>query len=85
MEEIAKQITINVSHAVEILAAVIIGITFGALSLSANNKVLICHVTGNGSAHVIDIDEHAMPAHLAHGDSLEAAATWLGAGTEAPA
>lgn len=59
-------------------AAVIIGITFGALSLSANNKFMICHVTGNGSAHVIDIDEHALPAHLAHGDSMEAAATWLG-------
>ncbi len=59
-------------------AAIIIGITFGALSLSANSKVLICHVTGNGSAHVIDIDEHAVRAHLDHGDSLEAAATWLG-------
>jgi len=34
MEEIAKQITINVSHAVEILAAVIIGIAVAKTLLS---------------------------------------------------
>lgn len=46
MEEIAKQITINVSHAVEILAAVIIGIAviktllnyFALLRTSKNSK-----------------------------------------------
>jgi len=54
-------------------AAIIIGMTYGALSLGAAERVLICHVQGNGRAHVIEIDEHAVPAHLAHGDSLEAA------------
>jgi hypothetical protein len=52
--------------------AAIIGLTAGALSLKADDdhKVLVCHVTGNGSSHVIDIDKHAWPAHQAHGDSL---------------
>jgi hypothetical protein len=53
-------------------AAVIIGTTYGALSLSAREKVKVCHVTGNGRAHVIEISENAVPAHLAHGDSLAA-------------
>jgi hypothetical protein len=54
--------------------AAIIGLTFGALSLKADDdhKVLVCHVTGKGSSHVIDIDKHAWPAHQAHGDSLAA-------------
>jgi hypothetical protein len=51
--------------------AAIIVMTFGALSLKADegHKYLVCHVTGNGTAHVIDIDEHAWPAHQAHGDT----------------
>jgi hypothetical protein len=53
-------------------AAIIISMTYGSLNLSADNdhKVLVCHVTGNGTFHVIDIDKHALPAHQAHGDSL---------------
>jgi len=55
-------------------AAVIIGgMTYQALNLSAADKVKVCHRTGNGGAHVIEISEHAVPAHLGHGDSLEAA------------
>jgi hypothetical protein len=53
-------------------AAVIIGMTYGALSLSAGEKVKVCHVTGNGRGHVIEISVHALHAHLAHGDSLAA-------------
>jgi hypothetical protein len=54
-------------------AAVIMGMTYQALSLSAPERVMVCHVEGNGSAHVIEISERAVEAHLAHGDSLEAA------------
>ena len=54
-------------------AAAIIGMTYGATILRAHERVKICHVVGNGSGHVIEIDEHAVNAHLAHGDSLEAA------------
>jgi len=60
--------------ALAIGAAAIIGVTFGvtygALSLRAADTVWVCHVTGNGSAHVINIDGHAVPAHMAHGDSV---------------
>ena len=30
--------------------------------------VQMCHVTGNGSFHMISVDGHAEPAHRAHGD-----------------
>jgi hypothetical protein len=38
------------------------------------DKVLICHIPpGNeGNAHTIRVSENAVPAHLAHGDSLGA-------------
>ena len=53
-------------------AAVIIGgLTYQALNLSAAEKVKVCHRTGNDSAHVIEISENAVPAHLNHGDSLD--------------
>lgn len=31
-------------------------------------KVSICHVTGNGSSHLITVSANAIPAHEAHGD-----------------
>ena len=34
------------------------------------NKVDICHITGNGSYHVINVSTSAQSAHLAHGDHL---------------
>jgi hypothetical protein len=60
------------TFALAVGAAVIISLTFGALSLKAgdDHKVKVCHVTGNGTAHVIEIDHHAVQAHLDHGDSL---------------
>jgi hypothetical protein len=53
--------------------AIMFGMTYDARSLSANDKIKICHRTGNGSAHVLSISWHAVPAHLNHGDSLDAA------------
>ncbi len=35
----------------------------------AMEKVLVCHVTGNGSSHTLSIAEAALAAHLAHGDT----------------
>jgi hypothetical protein len=54
-------------------AALIIGMTMGAASLKAAGKVHICHVEGqqSGRAHVIEISDNAMLAHLGHGDSME--------------
>ena len=55
--------------------AVIIGMTYGALSLSADAKVRVCHKVsiGNGKGHVIEISENALKAHLDHGDTVQAA------------
>lgn len=33
-------------------------------------KVDVCHREGNGSYHLINVSENALPAHLAHGDGL---------------
>jgi hypothetical protein len=54
-------------------AALIAGMTLGALRLRASDKVRICHVEGqqSGRAHVIEISDSAVAKHLAHGDSLE--------------
>jgi hypothetical protein len=34
------------------------------------DKVTICHRTGNGSTHQITVSRNALPAHLRHGDTL---------------
>ena len=39
---------------------------------SGNQKVEICHVTGNGNSHTICVNADAVPAHLAHGCALGA-------------
>ncbi len=40
----------------------------GMSSLAFAQKVAVCHVTGNGTYHLILINTNALPAHLAHGD-----------------
>ena len=38
---------------------------------AAADKQLVCHVTGNeGAAHIINVADPAVPAHLGHGDCL---------------
>jgi hypothetical protein len=56
-------------------AALIVGMTMGTTNLRAASRVRICHVEGqnSGRAHVIEISDSAVPAHLGHGDSLEGA------------
>lgn len=39
------------------------------LSAAPKGKVDVCHVEGNGSYHLIRINENALPAHLAHGNA----------------
>ena len=34
------------------------------------NKVKLCHTTGNGSWHVISVNQNAIAAHVAHGDII---------------
>ncbi len=38
--------------------------------LNQNEKVTICHRTGNGSSHPITVSINAVPAHMAHGDAI---------------
>ena len=56
-------------------AALIVGMTMGTANLRAASRVRICHVEGqhSGRAHVIEIADSAVQAHLGHGDSLEGA------------
>ena len=39
---------------------------FGA----SQGKEDVCHLTGNGSYHLINVSVNALPAHLRHGDVL---------------
>lgn len=47
-------------------------VTAGAATVlgSPQGKVDVCHQTGNGSYHVINVSGNAVPAHLRHGDVL---------------
>jgi hypothetical protein len=38
-----------------------------AVPVAANDKVDICHRTGNGEVHLISLSENALAAHQAHG------------------
>ena len=51
-------------------AILLVVLATGAIAGGNNQKVTLCHVTGNGSFHQITVSVHAMPAHLRHGDVL---------------
>lgn len=55
-----------------ILAAVLAVLGAAAAFADSDGKVDICHIPpGNpDNAHVINVSVHAIPAHLAHGDTL---------------
>jgi hypothetical protein len=42
---------------------------------AGQQKVEVCHMTGNGNSHTINIAAPAVPAHVAHGDTQGACAT----------
>jgi hypothetical protein len=46
------------------------GLDAGLSSEAKLPKVDVCHITGNGKYVFINISGNALPAHLAHGDSL---------------
>jgi hypothetical protein len=54
--------------------AVVVGIVLGVLGAAAASagqpKQEVCHRTGGGTFHVIQVAAPAVPAHLAHGDHL---------------
>ena len=49
---------------------VLVATTAASTIGSPQEKVTVCHRTGNGSAHEITISANALPAHLRHGDVL---------------
>ena len=51
-------------------ALLIVVLATGAIAGGNNVKMTVCHVTGNGSSHPLSLSENAVPAHLAHGDTL---------------
>jgi hypothetical protein len=52
-----------------IASFLVIGLAFAEQD-KEDKKVDVCHREGNGSYHLINISENALPAHLAHGDAL---------------
>jgi hypothetical protein len=51
-------------------ALLLVVLATSAIAGGNNDKVTLCHLTGNGSFHQITVSVHAMPAHLRHGDVL---------------
>lgn len=49
-------------------AMVLVAATTASAVGSPQGKVDVCHRTGNGGFHEINISMNALPAHLAHGD-----------------
>ena len=54
--------------AMAIVAIVIVGSSVTGASAS-DHRTPVCHQRGNGDYHLIEIDEHALDAHLGHGDA----------------
>ncbi len=51
-------------------AMLLVGATTASVMGSPQGKVDVCHRTGNGSFHEINVSANALPAHLGHGDVL---------------
>jgi hypothetical protein len=51
-------------------AMVLVAATAASAVGSPQGKVDVCHRTGNGGVHEINISMNALPAHLRHGDVL---------------
>ncbi len=59
---------------------VIVLLTSTSAIANDDHRSRVCHLTGNGSFHLITVDGHAVDAHLAHGDILPGSALPGGAG-----
>ena len=49
-------------------AILLVVLATSVIAGGANEKMTLCHRTGNGSFHQITISVNAVPAHLRHGD-----------------
>ena len=63
--------TITVIFAVSVLAAVLMGgLVLSPIAFAGNGQVTICHKPGTPAEQTTEVDSPAVPAHLAHGDTL---------------
>ena len=53
-----------------LLLAVAAGSALASQGAADHSKVAICHSTGSGRSIVITVSSNAVPAHMAHGDTL---------------
>lgn len=51
-------------------AVVLIAAGTATVMGASQGKQDVCHLTGNGSYHMINVSVNALPAHLRHGDVL---------------
>jgi hypothetical protein len=49
---------------------VLVSVTTASAMGKPHDKVDVCHQTGNGGFHEINISANALPAHLRHGDVM---------------
>lgn len=51
-------------------AMVLVSVMTASAVGTPQDKVTICHVTGNGGSHQITVSGNALDAHMRHGDTL---------------
>lgn len=51
-------------------AMVLVAVSTATVVGQPQDKVDVCHVTGNGSYHLIEISKNALATHMGHGDVL---------------
>ena len=62
---------LSVLAALTVLAVLTMSHGNSAAQPPAGDKQLICHVTDDNGAHIIEVSVHAVPAHLRnHGDCI---------------
>lgn len=52
--------------------ALMLSVTLPVMAGKGHTPVTLCHKPGTPAEHTITVDDNAVPAHLAHGDTLGA-------------
>ena len=56
---------------IAVMAAILLGgLTLSQIAFAGNGQVTICHKPGTPAEQTKEVDSPAVPAHLAHGDTL---------------
>jgi hypothetical protein len=70
----STSISVSTSTGLQTTSTIAAGTTTSSDEGVGQEKVDVCHVTGNGSSHTINIARPAVAAHVAHGDTEGACA-----------